>query len=133
MENRFQGSVEPLEEGELMSLWENFFESCIMLDKQTESDGFGGFETVYKDGAPFRAAIVKEKTLAAKVAEKQGVTEIYTVTTDKGTHLSAFDVFCRVADGTTFRVRSNAKDSETPEMASFSFEQVSAERWELPA
>lgn len=116
-----------------MSLWENFFESCIMLDKQTESDGLGGVETVYKDGAPFRAAIVKEKTLAAKVAEKQGVTEIYTVTTDKSTHLSAFDVFRRVADGTTFRVRSNAKDSETPEMASFSFEQVSAERWELPA
>lgn len=115
-----------------MALWEHFLESCVMLDKKTESDGLGGFITVYKDGAPFRAAIVKDKTLAAKVAERQGVTEIYTITTDPGTRLSAYDVFRRVADGTTFRVTSNAKDSETPKMASFAFEQVSAERWDLP-
>lgn len=113
-------------------LFENFLESCIMLDKKTEADGLGGFVTVYEEGAPFSAAIVKDKTLAARVAEKQGVTEVYTVTTERGVHLNAFDVFRRVADGTTFRVTGNAKDSEPPKMASFAFEQVPAERWELP-
>lgn len=107
-------------------------EACTMLDKQTVSDGMGGFKTQWVDGATFLAAIIKDNTIQARVAEKQGVTEVYTVTVDKSLPLAFHDVFRRDSDGATFRVTSNIVDSKTPKVASFQFGQVSAERWELP-
>lgn len=107
-------------------------EACTMLDKQTVSDGMGGFKTQWVDGATFLAAIIKDNTIQARVAEKQGVTEVYTVTVDKALPLAFHDVFRRDSDGATFRVTSNIVDSRTPKAASFQFGQVTAERWELP-
>ena len=111
----------------------NFMERCTMMEKKRLPDGQGGFTTVWADAGPFQAAVVKDNTLAARVAEKQGVTEVYTVTTPTGVGLEFHDVFRRDRDGATFRVTSNAKDSRPPAVATFSFEQVTAERWELPA
>lgn len=116
-----------------MSLIDVMMEECVMLDKRTVSDGLGGFSYEWTEGAPFRAAIVKNTTLEARIAEKQGVTELYTVTVDKGLVLQYHDVFRRVSDGLTFRVTSNIRDSETPTVASFQIGQVTAERWELTA
>lgn len=114
-----------------MRLFEKMMEDCTMLDKQTLSDGLGGFSTQWNDGATFKAAVVKNNTLDAKVAEKSGVTELYTVTVAKGTPLIYHDVFRRESDGAIFRVTSNIKDSETPTPATFQIGQVSAERWNL--
>lgn len=111
----------------------NFMERCTMLEKKRLPDGQGGFTTGWADAGPFMAAVVKDNTLAARVAEKQGVTEVYTVTTAEGVGLEFHDVFRRDSDGATFRVTSNAIDSRPPAVASFAFEQVTAERWELPA
>lgn len=102
------------------------------MDKKSVPDGMGGFEYQWTEGAEFQAAVVKNNTLAARVAEKQGVTEVYTITTPKTATLGFNDVIKRLSDGAIFRVTSNAKDSETPDAASFSFAQVSAERWEIP-
>ena len=114
-----------------MSLIDVMMEDCTMLDKRTVSDGLGGFTTQWVDGAEFRAAIVKDSTMDARVAEKQGVTELYTVTVDKGITLQYHDVFRRQSDGAIFRVTSNIVDSETPSVATFQIGQVTAERWEL--
>ena len=116
-----------------MSLIDVMMEDCVMLDKRTVSDGLGGFSYEWVEGAPFRAAIVKNTTLEARIAEKQGVTELYTVTVDKGLVLQYHDVFRRASDGLTFRVTSNIRDSETPTVATFQIGQVTAERWELTA
>lgn len=114
-----------------MALWENFLETCTLLEKKRVDDDVGGFTTEWTDGVKFRAAIIKDKTLAARVAEKEGVTEVYTITTEPGVKLDFHEVFRREADKTTFRVTSNHTDSETPKVASFAFEQVTAERWAL--
>lgn len=111
----------------------NFMARCTMLEKKRIPDGQGGFTTGWADAGPFMAAVVKDNTLAARVAEKQGVTEVYTVTTAEGVGLEFHDVFRRDSDGEIFRVTSNANDSRPPAVATFSFEQVTAERWELPA
>lgn len=115
-----------------MSLIDEMKEPCVVLDKRTVSDGMGGFVYQWAEGAEFSAAIVKDNTLQARVAEKQGVTEVYTVTVDKGVTLEYHDVFRRKSDSAVFRVTSNVSDSETPARASFQIGQVSAERWELP-
>lgn len=111
-----------------MSLIDVMKETCIMKDRRTVPDGGGGFDYDWVDGAEFQAAIVKDSTLAARVAEKQGVSELYTVTVDKGLHLEFHDVFVRVEDGAIFRVTSNIADSETPTVATFQIGQVTAER-----
>lgn len=113
-------------------LFEQFMKPCQMIDRKTQSDGLGGFTTEWVDGALFDAAVVKDRELAARVAEKDGVTAVYTVTTMTGAQLKFHDVFRSLSDGLIFRVTTDSKDGETPEMASFAFEQVNAERWELP-
>lgn len=115
-----------------MSLIDVMMERCIMLDRRTVPDGLGGFTHEWQEGATFLAAVVKNSSLEARVAEKQGVTEIYTVTVNRGLTLQYHDVFRRVSDGAVFRVTSNVKDSETPNVATFQIGQVTAERWELP-
>ncbi len=105
---------------------------CIMIEKHRVPDGQGGTTSQYTEGAKFEAAITKNKTLDAIIAEKEGVTELYRVTTAKSVGLDYGETFKRLSDGAKFRVTSNAKDSETPKAASFSFERVRAERWEYP-
>lgn len=105
---------------------------CVMIEKRRAPDGQGGTTTEYTEGAPFEAAITKDKTLEAVKAEKQGVTEVYLVTTRVGVGLDYGETFKRVKDGKMFRVTSNAADSRTPKAASFAFERVRAERWSIP-
>ena len=114
-----------------MSLFEEMMEDCVILDRESVSDGMGGFTYTYKNGAHFSAAIVKDTSTEARIAERQGLKELYTVTVYKGAMLRYYDVFRRISDGTTFRVTSNIVDSETPKRASFQIGQVTAERWDL--
>lgn len=113
-------------------LFEDTFEECTMIDKVSVSDGMGGFEWQWVDGAKFQASVNKDNSIQARVAEKQGITDIYTVTTYKNVELSYLSVFRRASDGLTYRVTSNSKDSSTPPRASFQIAQVTAERWDLP-
>ena len=115
-----------------MSLLSEAMEKCIMLDKQTVADGYGGYVTRYVDGAEFSAAIVLDNSMQARVAEKQGVTGLYTVTTGKELNLQYHDVFRRDRDGKIFRVTSDGDDKHTPASAYLNMRQVSAEEWSLP-
>lgn len=114
-----------------MTLIDAFKEPCVLMEKQRVSDGEGGWTTSWVEGAAFNAAIVRDTTLAARVAEKEGVSNVYTVTTDTNAHLEFHDVFKRTRDGQVFRVTSNGDDMKTPDVATFQFEQVSAEEWVL--
>ena len=115
-----------------MSLITEAMTTCTVLDKRTVPDGQGGYVTQWVDGAAFQAAIVKDSSMQARMAEKDGVTEVYTVTVNKGLPLDFHDVFRRESDGAIFRVTSNITDSETPARATFQIGQVTAERWVLP-
>ena len=121
-----------MEEGELpVRLYETMMDDCVMMNKSSVPDMIGGFSNEWVDGAAFRAAIVKNSTLQAKIAEKEGGTELYTVTFAKSLPLAFHDVFKRTSDGAVFRVTSNVTDSKTPNVSTFQFGQVSAERWVL--
>lgn len=116
-----------------MSLLDEYMEKCIMLDKTTVSDGYGGYTTTWKEGAEFYSAIVIDSSIEAKRAEKEGVTGIYTVTTSKALNLQYHDVFKRVSDNKIFRVTSDGDDKRTPASATLDMRQVSAEEYTLPA
>lgn len=114
-----------------MMLYERMMTECILLEKVRVPDGLGGWTTTWNEGASFKAAILKDSTIEARTAEKQGVTEVYTVTVPKETPLSYMDVFRRKSDQQTFRVTSNMKDNASPSFTQINFGQVNAEEWEL--
>lgn len=114
-----------------MSLLSEAMENCIMLDKTTTSDGYGGYVIDWKEGAPINAAIVLDSSMEARVAEKQGVTALYTITTNKNINLQYHDVLKRLRDGKVFRVTSDGDDKHTPMSANLNMRQVSAEEWNL--
>lgn len=112
-------------------LIDEMMEDCCLMDRVSVPDGEGGWDYTWKAGAPFKAAIVKDTSLNARIAEKEGVTEVYTITVYKGNKLNYNDVIKRLKDDTVLKVTSNIDDSETPKRASFQIGQVSAKRWEL--
>lgn len=114
-----------------MSLIDDWKEQCVIIEKKRVPDGEGGFITTWQDGTEFIAAITFNSSMEARRAEKEGVTSLYTVTTDKNAMLQYHDVFRRKKDGKVFRVTSDGDDIKTPERASFQFSQVTAEEWEL--
>jgi head-tail adaptor len=115
-----------------MSLLSEAMESCVLIDKITTSDGYGGYIVSWVDGAKFDAAIVLDSSMEARIAEKQGVTALYTITTKKNLNLQYHDVFRRISDGKIFRVTSDGDDKHTPDSAGLNMRQVTAEEWILP-
>ncbi len=115
-----------------MSLIEKAMVDVAFLDKVRKPDGEGGIITEWTDGAKFRAAITFDSSLQARVAEKQGVTSLYTITTSPNVKIEYHDVIKRISDGKIFRITSDGDDKITPSSASFQLLQVTAEEWSLP-
>lgn len=114
-----------------MSLLKEMMTSCVMVDKRTVPDGYGGYDAVWSEGAEFDATVILDTSMEARIGEKQGVTAVYTVTTSKAMNLQYHDVFKRLSDGKVFRVTSDGDDKKTPMSATLDMRQVTAEEWVL--
>ena len=117
-----------------MSLIEESMEAVCFKEKYRTPDGEGGFITTWADGAEFRASITFDSSMQARVADKQGVTSLYTVTTTKNAKLEFHDIIKRISDGKIFRITSDGDDKQTPARAAFGqYLQVTAEEWVIPS
>ena len=114
-----------------MSLIDSMLEQCVIMNKVKTSDGEGGTTTVWTEGAQIDAAITLDTTMEARVADKQGVTSVYTITTKRNVSLEYHDVIKRLRDGKVFRVTSDGDDKMSPKVSSLDMAQVTAEKWEL--
>lgn len=112
-----------------MTLIDAFKESCTLVERTRVPDGEGGWSTQWVDGPSFMAAIVLDSSINARIAEAEGVTGLYTVTTEPNVTMEFHDAFRRDSDGQVFRV-TKVNDS-TPKVATFQFNQYQAETWEL--
>ena len=116
-----------------MSLLSEAMEKCIMLNKNSQPDGYGGRIDVWVESEfDFDAAIVFDTSIEARRAEAEGVRSLYTVTTEKTVTLEYHEVFKRLRDGKIFRVKSDGDDKYTPSSANLNMRQVTAEEWTLP-
>lgn len=129
----FQDQIEAVEEGEQM-LIEAMYTNVVKLDETSVSDGEGGFTVTYKAGAPFKAAITLDTTVAASISEaiaqKAEVRGTYNVTTPLNAKLKFGDIIKRVSDDKVFKI--TGKENTTPTVSSFQFNTVKAEEWEPP-
>ena len=114
-----------------MSLLDYMMDECVFMNKAKVPDGQGGFITEWTEGAPIMVAIVHDASTQAKIAEKEGVTSLYTLTTFRENELEFHDVIKRLSDNAIFRVTSNSHDKLSPKVSTLNMAQVSAERWEL--
>lgn len=114
-----------------MSLLSQAMEDVVLLEKKRVPDGEGGNVVDFAENAHFMAAITFDSSVEARVAEKSGVTSLYTVTLDKSVPIEYHDVFKRLSDGKIFRVTSDGGDKKTPPSASFQVQQVTAEEWSI--
>lgn len=114
-----------------MSLLSNAMTDVALLDKKRTPDGEGGFIENWVESVVFKAAITFDASMESRIAEKQGVSSRYTVTTGKNAKLEYHDVIRRLSDGKVFRITSDGDDKQTPKSATFQFLQVTAEEWVL--
>lgn len=114
-----------------MSLIEHELTPVVIMEKVRTPDGEGGFFVEWKDGVQINVAITFDASMQARIAEKQGVSSLYTITAPKNAKLEYHDVIRRLEDGKIFRVTSDGDDKITPKVASFQFLQVTAEEWRL--
>lgn len=115
-----------------MMLWQRMAEMCRFVQRISVPDGEGGSVSSWCDGDPFPASIVRESTDRVRVAESDSASSAYTVTVSRDVPLCFHAVFRRLSDGAVFRVISRGSDNCTPDVASFSFQNVKAERWVIP-
>lgn len=114
-----------------MSLIDEMMTDCVIMDKRTTEDGDGGTDDIWVPGAKIRAAITNDSSTLAKIAEHEGVTGLFKITTYKNVKLRFPDVVKRLSDGQVFRVTSDGNDVASPDAVSFNISQVSAEKWRL--
>ena len=105
---------------------DDYKENLIIMEKRTVSDGMGGYETSWIEGATFKGAISLDNSTQA---EQQGVTSLYTITVDINIPLTFNDVVKRGDD--YLRVTSRPEDMITPKRARVQNKQLSAELYVL--
>ena len=112
-------------------LIDRMMEPCVfMLSKQTP-DGSGGQKTTWSEGEKFRAAIIRDTSTEARIAEAAGTVEMYTVTVSRSLHLAYHAVIKRLSDGKTFRITSDNAEVKTPVCTALDIAQSTAEAWRL--
>ena len=117
-----------------MSLLDQAMTDCNMYRQVRRPDGYGGYTTVWEEDttSTFKAAIVFDNSIEARIAQAQGVTSLYTVTTRKEKVLMYHNVIKRLSDGKILRITSDGDDKATPASASLNMRQCTAEEFTLP-
>ena len=115
-----------------MSLLDDMSVQCVIIDRITVPDGYGGVITTWRDGAEFTAAIAFDNSTEAQTALAMGAKGVYTIVTKKTVNLLYHDVIRRKNDGKIFRVVTDGEDKKTPPSANLNMRVVNAEEWELP-
>lgn len=114
-----------------MALLQSRMKPFVIMDTVTRPDGFGGYDEVLADGAPFDAAVTLKNTTEALIAYQSGVKKIYTVITKQTVRLRRGMKIRRIEDGLMLRVTTDAEDMKTPDISDLKLYQVSAEAVEV--
>lgn len=116
-----------------MSLLTQMMDECRIMNRSRTDDGYGGYTEAWTEGATFRAAIAKQSSPEQEIAEKQGLSETFTVVVGQDFSLDYHEVFKRTSDGAIFRVTSRTVDSTAHPASTVKIAKVTAERWVLPS
>lgn len=114
-----------------MSLLEEFKKPCVILEKTRKPDGAGGYITTWSEGAEFYSYRALDTSTEATIAERQGISSIYSVLVEKNVPIEYGDYFKDKTTGRTYRVTSEPSDKQSPKSSSMQLKYFTAEKWEL--
>lgn len=114
-----------------MSLIDCMMIPCVFMEKKQVPDGSGGYIPDWAEGEPLKAAIVRDTSTEARIAEASGTVEMYTITVSRSVHLPYHAVIKRLSDGKTFRITSDNAEKKTPLCTALDISQSNAEAWRL--
>lgn len=114
-----------------MALYDRTAVPCVFMIANRTADGSGGFNTEWAEGEQFFAAVVRDSSTEARIAEATGTVEMYTVTVSRSVHLPYHAVFKRLTDGKTFRTTSDSAEKIAPAFSALDIAQATAEAWGL--
>lgn len=115
-----------------MNLLTQMMDECRILNHVRTDDDVGGYTETWTEGAKFQAAIAKNASPEQQIAEKEGISEAFTVVVYDNFPLDYHDAFKRIRDNAIFRVTSRTTDSTAHPASTVRIAKVTAERWELP-
>ena len=85
-----------------MSLIDSMSVPCVFMVPTKTPDGSGGYITEWVEGESLSAAIVRDTSTEARIAEAAGTVSVYTVTVPRDVHLPFHSVIKRLTDGYNF-------------------------------
>lgn len=115
-----------------MSLLDDFARTCVLMEKKRVPDGAGGYIVEWTEGAEFTNYQALDTSMEARIAEKQGVTSLYSALVRSDFPIDYNDYFRDRTTGQTYRVTSDPEEKVAPKSASFALKFFTAERKELP-
>lgn len=111
-----------------MSLLTDFARPCVLMIKDPQPDGEGGYITVWTEGAEFLNYQALDTSMEARIAEKQGVHSVYSALVDQGFPIGYGDHYKDLQTGATYRVTSNPEDKQSPKSSGMHLKYFTSER-----
>lgn len=105
---------------------------CVLMEKLRNSSDEGGYKTTWTEGAKFNNYQALDTSMEARVAEKEGVTSVYSALVDTALPIEYGDYFKDVETGKTYRVTSEPDEKKAPKIASMQLKYFTAEKKALP-
>lgn len=104
----------------------------VVLNRNLTSDGLGGQEYTIVEGLSFEGVLILNTSIEGQIAQKQGVTGIYTFAYPKSLNIPPKTILRRVKDGKIFRA-TDIDGVPTPDMSTLDMKVTRLEDYTLPA
>lgn len=104
----------------------------VVLNRNITSDGLGGQEYTIVEGLSFEGVLILNTSIEGQIAQKQGVTGIYTFAYPKNLNIPPKTILRRVKDGKIFRT-TDIDGVPTPDMSTLDMKTTRLEDYTLPA
>lgn len=104
----------------------------VVLNRNLTSDGLGGQEYTIVEGLSFEGVLILNTSIEGQIAQKQGVTGIYTFAYPKNLNIPPKTILRRVKDGKIFRT-TDIDGVPTPDMSTLDMKTTRLEDYTLPA
>lgn len=117
----------------LTPMMESLAHECVLLVKTPVSDGEGGWINGWTEGPTFKTYPALDSSMQARIAEKQGVTSVYTILVPQNVPIEVGNYFRdKTAGDLIFHVTSVPDEKRTPEMSTLDVKAFTAEIKALP-
>lgn len=104
----------------------------VVLNRNLTGDGLGGQEYTIVEGLTFEGVLILNTSIEGQIAQKQGVTGIYTFAYPKSLTIPPKTILRRIKDGKIFRTTDN-DGVPTPDMSTLDMKTTRLEDYTLPA